>query len=111
LGLIGNLIVLSLSSALSTLTSGSLGFLKVLGVVGIVVAGAYIWGALQALSGKDGRILLGVAGLGILINLISIIVYFQTTSLISFVIPAIIVFLLVSKEAKAWFDLKGAKHF
>ncbi len=87
------------------------GFSGLLFVLVLVVAAAEIWGGIQLLNGKDARILTVAAGAGIVLSLLSLIGAFQGRSLLSFVIPGLILYFLLSAPAKAWFDQVGVKHF
>lgn len=104
LGLLGNLFAFGLIGS-----SGVPGFLIVLVILGLVLSAGLIYGGLQALQGKTFVILLALAGASILLNLISMIAYFQATSLISFIIPVLIVVFLLNPQSKAWILSRGGK--
>ncbi len=106
LGLIANLAAFSLVSSL-----GLPGIYTPLLILSMILAAAMIWGGVVALSGKDSRILVATAGGAILINIISMFVYFSPSSLISFVIPILIIAFLMAAESKAWFKSKGGATF
>ena len=109
LSIIALIAVLGLSSAFSGIAG--LGLLRVLSFIGLVVSAVLIWGGVQAMSGKDGRILVIVSAASVILNLISMIVYYQTSSLLSFVVPGLIIYFLLTPQAKAWFNSKGGQHF
>jgi hypothetical protein len=96
-------------SVLSTLNVG--GFYVVIIILAILVAIGLVWGGVQALGGKDGRILVAAAGAGIVVNVISMITYFTAGSLLSFVIPILIIAFMLQATTKQWLDSKGAAHF
>ncbi len=102
LGLLGNLLAFSLIGSF-----GVPGFLVVLAVVGLLLSIGLIYGGLLTLQGKSFVILLVLAGAAILLNLISMITYFQVTSLLSFVIPVLIIIFLMNPQSKAWIKSRG----
>jgi hypothetical protein len=104
LGLLLGLVGLSLLSALS-------GFFSFIFILILIVSAVEIWGGIQVLNGKDARILTITAAVGILLNLLSLVNSFQAQSLVSFVVPILIIYFLMNPQAKAWFNAKGAKHF
>ena len=104
LGLILGLFALSLFGGLS-------GFIALISILVLVVAAVEIWGGVQVINGKDARILTIAAAVALLLNLISLISSFDVRSLLSFVIPGLILYFLLTPASKAWFDSKGAKHF
>lgn len=102
LGLLGNLLAFSLIGSF-----GVPGFLVVLAIVGLLLSIGLIYGGLLTLQGKSFVILLVLAGAAILLNLISMITYFQITSLLSFVIPVLIIIFLMNPQSKAWIKSRG----
>lgn len=83
------------------------GFLVVLVILGLLLSAALIFGGVQALQGKSFVILLVAAGISILIQLISMITYFQASSLLSFVFPILIIAFLLNPQSKAWIKARG----
>lgn len=106
LGIIGNLIVFSTLSSL-----GVGGFYVFLSIIAIIADIGLIWGGVQVLGGKDGRIVIGAAGLLILVNLIAIIIVFSPMSLLGFILPILIIALMLGAGSKKWLDQQGATHF
>lgn len=102
LGLIGGLVSFSIIG-----NFGVPGFLVVLVILGLLLSAALIFGGVQALQGKSFVILLVVAGISILIQLISMITYFQASSLLSFVFPILIIAFLLNPQSKAWIKARG----
>lgn len=105
LGLIGNLANFSLYSDIS-------GFLLVLAILSLVAAAALVYGGIQAITGKDTRILVGAAAGLIALNLIVLIwvmsqVGFYGVGLVSFVIPVLIVVFARNPQSTAWVRAKG----
>jgi hypothetical protein len=110
--IIGGLSILFDLIAFGVLSSLSVGGIYVVVLILSIVAGALmIWGGVQALSGKDGRILVIAAGLAILLNLISMIIYFSATSLLSMVLPILIIIFMINPQSKAWVQSKGGRTF
>jgi hypothetical protein len=109
LTLIGALLIFGLSDIVDAVSG--LGFLKFLAILQLVIAAALIWGGVQALTGKDARILVAAAAGAVVIQIISMILYFTPTSFIGFIIPGLILWFMMTPQSKAWFDSKGAKHF
>ena len=91
--------------------AGLSGFFTLIAVVLLAVGGLLIWGGIATLNGKDARILTIAIGVGIVLNLISLLGNFEGRSLAGFVIPGLILYFLLNAAAKAWFDRVGAKHF
>jgi len=102
LGLLGGLLAFGVLDS-----SGVPGFFVVLVILGLIVSAGLIYGGIQALQGKSFVILLALAGASVLLNLISMISYFQVTSLLSFVIPVLIIVFLVNAQSKAWIKSQG----
>ena len=99
------------SSPTSVLTIDGYGFLKFLAVLQMVLAAALIWGGVRAITGKDARILTASAAGAVLLQVVTSIFYFQPGSVLGFIIPVLIVVFARHEKSRAWFDLKGAKHF
>lgn len=108
LTLLGSLIVFGLSGSLDI---PGYGFLKFLAAVQIALGAALIWGGVQAMNGRDARILVVTAAASIVLQLISMVIYFQANSVFGFVIPVLIIVFLLNQNSKAWLDRKGARHF
>lgn len=104
LGLLGSLVSFGLIGGLDVP-----GFLVVLLIIGLLLSVAMIFGGVQAMQGKSFVILIAAAGVSILINLISMITYFQATTLLSFVLPILIVVFLMNPQSKAWIKAKGGQ--
>ncbi|MEO5833118.1 MAG: hypothetical protein ABIR83_07070 [Nakamurella sp.] len=93
------------------LVSGLSGFFSFLFVLVLIVAAVEIWGGVQVINGKDARTLTIAAGLGIVLNLIALLGAFAGRSLLSFVIPGLILYFLLNPQSRSWFDRVGVKHF
>lgn len=106
LGLIGNLLAFSVIGSFGVPSS-----LVIFVVIGLVLSIGLIYGGVQALQGKNFVILLGLAAASIVINLISMLIYFQASSLISFIFPILIIVFLVNPQSKAWITARGGKTF
>lgn len=104
LGLLGSLLSFSLIGSLDVP-----GFLVVLLIIGLVLSAGLIFGGIQALQGKSFVILIALAGASIVLNLISMITYFQISSLLSFVFPILILVFLLNPQSKAWITSQGGK--
>lgn len=104
-GLIGNLSNFSVFSFIS-------GFLVVLSILSLVAAAGLIFGGIQAITGKDTRILIGAAAALIGINLIVLIWVmsqwgFYGVGLISFVLPILVIVFARNPQSTAWIRSKG----
>ncbi len=106
LGLIGGLLAFSVIGSFGVPSS-----LVIFVIVGLVLSIGLIYGGVQALQGKNFVILLGLAAASIVINLISMLIYFQASSLISFIFPILIIVFLVNPQSKAWITARGGKTF
>ncbi|HET8588287.1 MAG TPA: hypothetical protein VFM01_01535 [Nakamurella sp.] len=80
-------------------------------VLALVTAAALIFGGVQAITGKDGRILVIAAGAAIVINLIGMIIYFSAGSLLGLVIPVLILVFMMNAQSRNWFRAKGGNTF
>ncbi len=88
------------------------GLLATLAVVGLVFGAALIWGGLQAMNGKDQRVLIVVAAAAILLQVITwVTAGFDGSSILSLALPVIIIALLVQPQSKQWFVTRGAPTF
>jgi len=106
LGLIGNLLAFSVIGSL-----GVPGVLVIFVIIGLVLSAGLIYGGIQAMQGKDFVILLAVAAASVVLNLISMLLYFQATALLSFIIPILIIVFLMNPQSKAWITARGGKTF
>ena len=70
-----------------------------------------IWGGVQALGGKDTRILVIAAAVLAVLQLISVIGYFNAVNLIVLLIAAGIVAMALQAQSKAWIMSKGGTTF
>lgn len=95
--------------ALSTLNVG--GFYAVIVVIQLVADAVLIWGGVQLLNGKDSRILTIVSALLVLLSLVGMIMYFAPSSLLSLVIPILILVFSINPAVKAWVRSKGGQTF
>jgi hypothetical protein len=109
IGGLGILLNLLAFNVLSSLSFG--GLLVVLAILTIIADAALIWGGVQLLNGKDGRILVIAAAALVVINLIAIIRYFYTGGLLSLVIPALIIALMLQPATRNWLRSRGAATF
>lgn len=80
-------------------------------ILALIAGAGLIWGGIQALNGKDGKILVMAAGGAIVVNLIGMIMYFTASSLISLIIPALILVLMFNPQSKAWITSRGGRVF
>ncbi len=106
LGIIFGLVAFGLLS-----TFGVGGFYTFLVVLSLIACAAMIWGGVQALNGKDGRIIVIAAAAAIVINLIEIIMYFYAGSLLGLVIPILILVFMFNPQSKAWIQSRGGQTF
>ena len=106
LGLIGGLLAFSVIGSFGVPSS-----LVIFVILGLLLSIGLIYGGVQALQGKNFVILLGLAAASIVINLISMLIYFQASSLISFIFPILIIVFLVNPQSKAWITARGGKTF
>ena len=65
----------------------------------------------MALQGKNAKILVIVAGVAVVLQLISMLNDFQATSLVGLAISVAIIALLLQEQSKAWFRNRGASTF
>lgn len=111
LNLLGALVLLIGSNLADDLGISS-GLIVVFGLISLVFGAALIFGGLQAIGGKDQRILVATAAAAIVLQLLYwIIVQFDGTSVLSLVLPAVIIALLMQPQSKQWFQSKGAPTF
>ncbi|CAN5151900.1 hypothetical protein BH20ACT5_BH20ACT5_08360 [soil metagenome] len=90
--------------------SGAL--VTVFGLLYVAFAVGYIYGGLQAMSGKNQKILLITAAAAIALQVLYwIIVQFAALSLIGLILPIVIIAMLVSPQSKQWFAAKGGSTF
>jgi hypothetical protein len=87
------------------------GFYTVLVVLALITCAVMIWGGVQALGGKDGRILTVGAAAAIVINLIELVMYFYAGSLLGLIIPILILVFLFNPQSKTWIKSKGGQTF
>lgn len=111
LNLLGALLVFAASDAASE-AGVSGGLLAALAIIGLLFGAALIWGGLQAMNGKDQRVLVVVAAAAILLQLITwVTAGFDGASFLSLVLPVVIISLLVQQQSKQWFQSRGAPTF
>ncbi len=111
LNVLGGLLLL-LGSSVAEDAGISSGLVVVFGLIGLAFGAALIWGGLQAMGGKDQRILVATAGAAILLQVVNwILVGFTPASLISLILPVAIIALLMQQQSKQWFQSKGAPTF
>lgn len=105
LGLLLNLLALTVAFEFGALVG-------LLVVISIVVSAAFIWGGLQAMNGKDGRTLVIVAGVSIVLNLLVAVLYeFGVSTVLSMIIPIAIIALMLQPQSKQWFQSRNAPTF
>jgi len=91
---------------------GSLGaVITILSLVSLAVGGVYIWAGVQALTGKNAKILTIVAIVHIALQILLMIVLFGTLSLIGLAVSVAIIALLLQQPSKDWFRANGAPTF
>lgn len=111
LNLLFGLIVLFASDAVAD-AGVSRGLIVVLAVLGLAFGAVLIFGGLQALNGKDQRILVGVSAAAILLQIITwFTAGFDGSSVLSLILPVVIIALLMQAQSKQWFQSKGAPTF
>ena len=108
LGLLFGLLALAILFAFGAL-------LGLLALIGVVVAGALLWAGIQVIQGKSPRLLLLMSYVAIGINLLTMI--FEITqgasifsSLLGFIIPGVIVFLLLNPQSKQYYASRGISY-
>ncbi|MTD13095.1 hypothetical protein GIS00_03925 [Nakamurella sp. YIM 132087] len=80
-------------------------------ILNLAFAALLIWGGVQAINGRNGTILVIAAGISILLQLISMITYFSTGSLIGLVIPILILVFMLQQPSRNWIRSRGGKTF
>lgn len=89
-----------------------LGSLQVVAVGVMIIAALYIWGGVSALTGRDGRILVAAAALAIVLNLISLAMSGGSgLSVLSFLLPALIISFTLNAESKQFIQSRGGATF
>lgn len=106
LGLLGGLLAFSVLGSF-----GVPGFFVIIVIIGIIISAGLIYGGIQALQGKSFTILLALAAASIVLNLISMLSYFTITSVLSFIIPVLIIVFLMNPQSKAWIKARGGTTF
>ncbi len=94
----------------TALSSAGGGYAAIL-IVLIVVYAVFLWGGSQALSGKDGRIVVVAAGVAILMNVVSMIVYATASGILGLVIPILIVLFMRQPASRQFFRSQGRPTF
>lgn len=90
----------------------SSGLAILFGLLYVAFAVGYIFGGIQAITGKNQKILVMTAGAAIVLQVISwIIIEFSGVSLIGLILPVLIIVLLISAQSKQWFGAKGGATF
>ena len=111
LNLLGGLLLL-LGSSVAEDAGIASGLVVVFALIGLAFGAALIWGGIQAMGGKDQRILVATAGAAILLQVVNwIIVDFNPASLISLILPVAVIALLMQQQSRQWFQSKGAPTF
>lgn len=108
-GGLGIIACLTLFSGLSALGVSSI--YTVLLIVQIVIDAALIWGGVQMLGGKDSRILTICSAVLIALTVIAMVMYFAPQSLISLVIPILILVFSMNPAVKGWIRSRGGQSF
>jgi len=87
----------------------SSGLLYLFGVIGLVLAALLVWGGVATIRGQTGRILAAVVAavivLGIAVSLLVDWAYMEVGA----ILPAVIVFLLISTSSKEFFHSMGRR--
>lgn len=90
----------------------SSGLAILFGLLYIAFAVGYIFGGIQAITGKNQKILVITAAAAIVLQVISwIIIEFSPLSLIGLILPVLVITLLISQQSKQWFGAKGGATF
>ena len=109
--IIGALLLFALD-ATDVAADVDLGSLRVVAVAVLVIAALYIWGGVSALTGRDGRPLVVAAALAIILNLISLAMSGGSGfSVLSFVLPAIILAYTLNAQSKQYILSRGGATF
>lgn len=109
--IIGALLLFTLDAA-DVAADVDLGSLRVVAFAVLVIGALYIYGGVSTLSGRDSRPLVAAAGLAILLNLISLAMSGGSGfSVLSFILPAIIVSFTLNNESKQWLMSRGGATF
>jgi hypothetical protein len=111
LGIIVGLVTLFAGSAITGLSNGLGGIVIVVAILVLAVGGVYIWAGLLALQGKNAKFLTIVAGIAAVLQLLSMISNFTTSSLIALAISIGIIVLLIQPASRNWFRSKGVSTF
>ena len=104
LGLLGSLFSFALIGGINVP-----GILIVFVIIGLLLSIGMIYGGVQAIQGKSFVILIALAGASIVLNLISMITYFQPSSLLGLILPILIIVFLMNPQSKAWITARGGK--
>lgn len=105
-------LILLVGNSLAADLGISAGLIVVFGLLDLVFGAALIYGGLQAINGKDQRILVAVAGAAVVLQLLYwVTVAFGAASLLGLILPAIIIAMLMQPQSKQWFQSKGAPTF
>jgi len=111
LQLLGGLLLL-LAGGIAADISGALGGIFIVIAILLLAVGAlYIFAGIKALQGKNAKILVIVAGVAVVLQVISMLSDFTPTSLIGLAISVGIIALLLQEQSKAWFRAQGAPTF
>lgn len=111
LQILGGLLLL-LAGGIASNISGALGgIFIVVAILLLAVGGLYVFAGIKALQGKNAKILVIVAGVAVVLQVISMLSDFTPTSLIGLAISVGIIALLLQEQSKAWFRSKGAPTF
>jgi hypothetical protein len=111
LAILGGLLTLFAGSVIGSAVGSLGGLLIVISILILAVGGLYIWAGVQALNGKNAKILTIVAGVAVVLQVISMISDFSGTSLVGLAISIAIIVLLLQQPSKDWFRSKGAPTF
>lgn len=111
LTILGGLLTLLAGGIAASVYTGLGGIIIVLAILFLAVGALYIFAGLKALQGKNAKILVIVAGISVVLQLVSMLSDFTPTSLIGLAISAGIIALLLQEQSKAWFRAQGASTF
>ena len=108
LGLLFGLLALAILFAFGAL-------LGLLALIGVVVAAVLLWAGIQVIQGKSPRLLLIMSYVSIGINLLTMIFAITQgasifSSLLGFIIPGAIVFLLLNPQSKQYYAARGINY-
>jgi len=111
LAILVGLVFVFIGSAATSYFGSIGGLVFVIAVIILAIGALYIWAGLQALNGKNAKILTVVAIVAVVLQLLGLISNFEVSSLVALAIQGAIIALLLQPQSKDWFRSKGASTF